>query len=406
MSFDCNIWMFLFDDHESWTDSSTPLTPPKAWRFFTGPTADAYKRLQIGLVKETRGQPIVSACIASILAIISAFSGLIAFVPQFLELGIQWGPLVRCSASAILAICNIWQPLLFTVFLIPDTPAATITGTKGKAVAWMMATVLLLSSFALLAGYVGSYQMVQVGSPNASIQWLAIEVSLMIIRLGLWSISPQVLRYTSLRIKPNSEVAFVTNAHESWLNEDETKIALLAFGASNESINDFNLAGFRLQEPKIYVARYSNQGIEKYLLSAARPEEETEGLWGQLLTEGDVPIGDVVSIAMPMITGVTVDNCPRVDNLLYGMLSDDNGYAFPPSDFYHLDLIPKVRVWQESKRIWWTSVPFEDFPYHPLSKFNVSIEDIFPYWLDKYRDYKYKQKVDTDYTKSISTEDT
>lgn len=224
LSFECNTWMFVFGKERRWSNKAGATKPPKAWNFFTGDIAGAYGRLGLSLVKETYSEPIISAVVASGLAIFTSFFGLIAFVPQFLEIGLSWGPLLRCSASAILAVCNIWQPLIFTIFLVPTSPGVKTISAISLSVAIMFTGVLVAGTFALVAGYVGSFQTVQTGSANASIIWLTVELCLMVLRLLLWCFTPSCLHLGSIRIRLEDPAPFIALPYKRWLDKDETKV--------------------------------------------------------------------------------------------------------------------------------------------------------------------------------------
>ncbi|KAI8967572.1 hypothetical protein BDF20DRAFT_840123 [Mycotypha africana] len=341
LSFECNIWMFSFGRRSCWSNEADTIAPPVAWKFFTGGIADAIRYLDLSLIKETIHQPVISASIASCLAIFASFVGLIAFTPQFLEIGLQWGPLLRCTASAVLAICNVWQPLIFAMFLVPNSPGIEGINAIGLSIAMILAGVLFVAAFALVAGYVGSFQMVQAGSTNASIIWLAIELCLMVLRLCFWSFSLSFLHYGSIRLRLDDPAPFAALSFKRWLNENETKIAFFAFGASIESIREFsNITGLWIQVPETYVAAIKNDEERKYLIKP-RPAGQWRGLYGKQLQNNT--LADILeAIALPLTANPDKGERTAVDVLLHDSVVFQ-GIHNPKSKKYQLDLIPEAQ---------------------------------------------------------------
>lgn len=373
LSFECNIWMFVFGNHRRWLDNAGSTKIPKVWNFFTGRIADTYGRLGLSLVKETNREPIISAVAASSLAIITSFFGLIAFVPQFLEIGLSWGPLLRCSASAILAVCNIWQPLIFTIFLVPTSPGAKTMSTIGFWVAIMFTGVLVAGAFALVAGYVGSFQTVQTGSANASIIWLTVELCLMVLRLLLWCLTPNFLHLGSIRIRLEDPAPFKSLCYERKLKEDETKVALFAHGASVQSIKEFHsITGLRRHDDNTFITAKKGKQEHEYLVCTDRPSNEKRGLYGRRILH-NVPVGDPELIASPRSPDVAIGEHPAVDILIH----DDKfgGEFFPQSDHYWLDVIPIVQEWNDTFRSWLGDMeslePLLGLQYLPLTKVSL-----------------------------------
>ncbi|CDH52940.1 predicted protein [Lichtheimia corymbifera JMRC:FSU:9682] len=366
LSFECNIWMHLFGSHQDWSSKAGATKIPKTWKFFTGrlsvdaytnpPEAwysyagrliEAYANLGLKVVKETYDEPIISAAVASSLAVITSFTGLIPFVPQFLEIGLTWGPFLRCAASAILAVCNIWQPLIFTIFLVPNSPGAKSVSRISLLVAVMFASILVAAAFALVAGYVGSFQTVQSGSSNASIIWLAVELCLMLVRLLLWCLSPNFLQLGNIGIRLEDPTPFIHQSHKQWLNEDETKVALFAFDAAIVSIGEFSkVTGLRTEYPQIFVKASPRGEEHEYLVCTTRPDGKERGLYGIRLVH-NTPTGDPEIIDYPFIEDPIISELPAVDTLFHGYYRDHatifcHARNILPSARYQLDLVPRI----------------------------------------------------------------
>lgn len=415
LSFECNIWMHVFGSHQDWSSKpgamKLPKTlkfftgrlsidaypnPPEAWYSYTGRLMDAYANLGLKVVKETDDEPIISAAVASSLAVIASFTGLIPFVPQFLEIGLTWGPFLRCAASAILAICNIWQPLIFTIFLVPDSPGAKSVNRISLSIAIMFAGILVAAAFALVAGYVGSFQTVQSGSANASIIWLAVELCLMLVRLLLWCLTPNFLLLGNIGIRLEDPTPFIHQSHKQWLNEDETKVALFAFDAAIVSIGEFSkVTGLRTEYPQIFVKASWNGEEHEYLVCTTRPNRTKRGLYGRRLVH-NTPTGDPVIIAYPGIQDTEISTHPAVDALFHDCYLHHatifrHGPNIPASERYRLDLVPRVHDTLGDNRQHWRRVAMllDDDSYdppHPLTRLHFTrswIYVAFSFWIKK-----------------------
>ncbi|CDS10714.1 hypothetical protein LRAMOSA11200 [Lichtheimia ramosa] len=350
LSFECNIWMFVFSNYRRWLDNAGSTKILKAWNFYTGDIANVYRRLGLSLIKETYSEPIISAVAASSLAIITSFFGLIAFVPQFLEIGLSWGPLLR----------------------FPTSPGVKTISATGFWVAIMFTGVLVAGAFALVAGYVGSFQTVRMGSANASIIWLTVELCLMVLRLLLWCLIPKFLHLGSIRIRLEDPAPFKSLCYERKLKEDETKVALFAHGASVQSIKEFNnITGLRRHDDNTFITAKSGQEHE-YLVCTARPTNEKRGLYGRRILH-NVPIGDPELIASPSSSDVAIGEHPAVDILIHDDKLGDE--FFPQPDHYWLDVIPTVQQWDDILRGWMGDIgTFESLlglQYHPLTKVHL-----------------------------------
>lgn len=387
LSFECNIWMRLFGSHQDWPSKAGATKTPKAWNFFTGPLIDAYRRLGLKLVKETYDEPIISAAVASSLAVLTSFTGLIPFVPQFLEIGLTWGPFLRCAASAILAVCNIWQPLIFTIFLVPNSPDAKSVSRISSSVAIVFSGILVAAAFALVAGYVGSFQTVRSGSANASIIWLAVELCLMLVRLLLWCLTPNFLQLGNISIRLEDPTPFKALSHKQWLDEDETKVALFAFGAAVESINEpHGITGLRRQDHQTFVKAFNGGEEHEYLVCTTRPTGVKRGLYGKRILH-NTPVEDPELIVMPIREDRIIDSRPAVDVLFHDYtfgFVDIHGMSIPEpwSWSYQLYLNPRL--------VFFLS---ENSP-HPLTRLNFRswFYMAFNYWIDKYQVYRIKKK--------------
>ncbi|KAJ8656445.1 hypothetical protein O0I10_007768 [Lichtheimia ornata] len=414
LSFECNIWMHVFGSRQDWSskagDTKLPKTlkfftgrlsidaytnPPEAWYTYAGRLMDAYANLGLKVVKETYDEPIISAAVASSLAVITSFTGLIPFIPQFLEIGLTWGPFLRCSASAILAICNIWQPLIFTIFLVPNSVSAKSVSRISLSIAIMLAGILVAAAFALVAGYVGSFQTVQSGSANASIVWLAVELCLMLVRLLLWCLTPNFLQLGNIGIRLEDPAPFIHQSHKQWLNEDETKVALFAFDAAIVSIGEFSkVTGLRTEYPQIFV-KASRRGEEhEYLVCTTRPDGKERGLYGRRLVH-NTPLDFPEIIDYPSIQDTEISMYPAVDDLFHDCYLDHaplfgHAHNIPASKRYRLDLVPRVHDTLGGHRHYWSRPAFslynDRYPPHLLTRLHFTRSWIylaFSCWIEK-----------------------